>query len=365
MSDAPASQLVSAARRLVADSAAVLPPAHGVPDPDAENAADAVRVVSAGLLSVLRGDVRGRRRAQTIALLERADGLEGRFQVGAREAVARRADEFEQGLRAFRECTSIEELLDRLAPIMRDACGAERVVLGIVDDGAWTPLRAADRSSGQIPVESLDEPTPMAELPAERAAFNAGRPIVIEAVGPAGGGRVRPASVITPTFVGGRARGLFLAEYPGSRPTSEDVASVERMGRALGHAFEMIEMHERLVSLGRTVERLRETVGGRAPGDLDSGGAGALGRTSPGATGRPGHGTVPGEHPSEDLTPRQRQTLDLMLLGLSNAQIAERLVVGVPTVKSHVSAILRALGAVNRAEAIGRFLERESTESDR
>jgi DNA-binding CsgD family transcriptional regulator len=41
------------------------------------------------------------------------------------------------------------------------------------------------------------------------------------------------------------------------------------------------------------------------------------------------------------LSPRQCEVLDLMTSGLSNPEIAERLVVALPTVKSHVRAVLR------------------------
>ena len=57
-------------------------------------------------------------------------------------------------------------------------------------------------------------------------------------------------------------------------------------------------------------------------------------------------------HP--DLTDRERDVLALMVQGLGNAAIAERLVVSRSTVKSHVRNILRKLEAVNRAEAITR-----------
>jgi NarL family two-component system response regulator LiaR len=52
-----------------------------------------------------------------------------------------------------------------------------------------------------------------------------------------------------------------------------------------------------------------------------------------------------------DLTERQLQVLALIVEGLSNAQIAERLTISLPTARFHVSTILSKLGATNRAEA--------------
>ena len=52
------------------------------------------------------------------------------------------------------------------------------------------------------------------------------------------------------------------------------------------------------------------------------------------------------------LTPRQHEVMSLMAEGLPNKMIAERLQCSDGTVKLHVSAIFRALGARNRTEAV-------------
>jgi two-component system, NarL family, response regulator LiaR len=53
-----------------------------------------------------------------------------------------------------------------------------------------------------------------------------------------------------------------------------------------------------------------------------------------------------------DLTSRELEVLGLMVEGLSNAQIAERLVISLSTAKFHVRSILSKLGAASRTEAV-------------
>jgi len=56
--------------------------------------------------------------------------------------------------------------------------------------------------------------------------------------------------------------------------------------------------------------------------------------------------------PGQDLTAREREVLALVVQGLSNDEIGERLALSHSTVKFHVSNILSKLGATSRAHAV-------------
>ncbi len=55
--------------------------------------------------------------------------------------------------------------------------------------------------------------------------------------------------------------------------------------------------------------------------------------------------------PGADLSQREQEVLALMVEGLSNEEIAERLVISPATARHHVSACIQKLGASNRAQA--------------
>jgi len=75
-----------------------------------------------------------------------------------------------------------------------------------------------------------------------------------------------------------------------------------------------------------------------------------------GGAGAPATGATPGEDgPGElpdGLTPREAEVLALIAEGLTNTEIADRLVVSAATVKSHVNHIFAKAGVRDRAQAV-------------
>jgi two-component system, NarL family, response regulator DevR len=60
-------------------------------------------------------------------------------------------------------------------------------------------------------------------------------------------------------------------------------------------------------------------------------------------------------HRDSELTPREREVMGLIAEGLSNRQIAARLVISEKTVKNHICSIYQRIGVEGRREAVSRW----------
>jgi DNA-binding NarL/FixJ family response regulator len=128
--------------------------------------------------------------------------------------------------------------------------------------------------------------------------------------------------------------------------TFEDDAVLAGMLRAGAAGF---------VLKGLPAEDLQRAVRAVAGGDawLDPSVTGrvlTIYRDAPGA--RAAAGADRGDATLASLTTREREVLELIATGLTNDEIAERLVLGVGTIKTHVNHIFLKLGIRNRAEAV-------------
>jgi DNA-binding NarL/FixJ family response regulator len=74
--------------------------------------------------------------------------------------------------------------------------------------------------------------------------------------------------------------------------------------------------------------------------------------------------SVPGSHSKElrkqILTPREKQILGLVVMGMTNAEIASKLFLAESTIKSHLSSAFAKLGVSSRSEAASVILDPQS-----
>jgi two-component system, NarL family, response regulator LiaR len=150
--------------------------------------------------------------------------------------------------------------------------------------------------------------------------------------------------LVMPGMSGVEATRRVLAECPGTRVvaltsfTEEDLIGDTLRAGAIGYLMKN-------VSADQLAEAVRAAAAGRST--LAPEAADALVRSV--ATPRPN---------ADSLTAREQEVLKLMADGLTNADIAERLVIGVATVKTHVSSIIAKLGVSTRTEATAMAIRR-------
>jgi DNA-binding NarL/FixJ family response regulator len=66
--------------------------------------------------------------------------------------------------------------------------------------------------------------------------------------------------------------------------------------------------------------------------------------------------TMPLDHVTPNLSPREREIVDLLVLGRSNKEMADQLCLSSDTIKAHLQHIFRKIGVSSRLEAVVFFL---------
>jgi DNA-binding CsgD family transcriptional regulator len=287
---------------------------------------------------------------------------------------ARRRGELERYLARLRRVQDPTELSEQTCEAAARGCGVQRVLLSRVRDGVWSPWKLHDSHGIDAATAAWMGTTAIAleDLPLEATVSATGRAATVTDA--AGDERVHQplrrlmqweSFVVAPIAPAGQVLGLLHADrLTESRSVDDDDrdllwAFAEGLGRIHERAT-VLERFESQRTLIREATVATESIMSSLHGEIDL--VRLVGRQQP-----PSANT---DDLSEDqsltaldeqLTPRERDVLTLMLKGHANAAIAERLAVTRSTVKSHVRSILRKLGAVNRAEAISRYHDMTKT----
>jgi DNA-binding CsgD family transcriptional regulator len=326
-----------------------------------------VHTIEESILSALNEPSTGLalRRSELVDLLVRAGRFEGAlFDYVERQRIQRRSA-LSGGVTRLRACRDSAELDQRAAEVALDALGARRVALSRVRDGVWSPWRMASVED----LESLtawDERGPIAleQLPVEQAVVNTGQTALT--VAPA---RSRPSTVqafhtcvVGPIVVENEVIGLLHVEFGNHEPDADERLMVLSFGQTLGRVHEQLTTCEQFGGQRSAAEDLQRATQRAMSIDAD-----VELSLDPLGIAREPRGEAQAstaDRSRANLTARQRETLDLLLRGYTNAEIAERLIISVATVKSHVRAILLRVGAVNRAEAIARYVAQDHSGPD-
>lgn len=328
-------------------------------------------ISSTALASVERLDKRDRAKTRELtSILLRALELSDAVHDRLASQRAKRYARMREGLDRLRRIANSAALLDRVCTEVVECCGFPRAMLTRIEGQWWLPWIAYfsdDRQLEQRFVEWMRGKRFRADLGRNLLAL---RPVVVrDAVAQARGfapmiefTKTR-SYVAAPISPAGRLVGVLYGD-PGvdGRPVDEldrDILSafaddfgliyeravlVERMRAQRDRIEEAFEFAENMMSsLANAEIELSRTPEGRLPADGDE----------------PELGTAaPPQAVEELLTAREAEVLAMMVRGASNAMIAEQLIIKEGTVKSHVKHILRKLDAVNRAEAISKYMGR-------
>ncbi|MBY4573360.1 LuxR family transcriptional regulator [Gordonia paraffinivorans] len=228
-----------------------------------------------------------------------------------------------QQLAGLRTASTLDDLVAAI-PVETARLGYERVMFSWVKDECWVPTGSYTSSgpseSREIlaaggppyyPVRYLNE----VDVVRKRASI-----LVLDA-------RLNPR--VHPTISPVSRSVTYVAAPVVARDRVAAMLHVDRnteTGLNDDYDRELVELFAQ--SLGVMIDRLLDAPGDRGsrPSDVDADWLAAL-------------------------TAREREVLELVALGLTNAQIGARLYISEHTTKTHVKSVMRKIGAANRAQA--------------
>ncbi|MFE5506667.1 LuxR C-terminal-related transcriptional regulator [Amycolatopsis japonica] len=339
--------------QLAAEVGAVLDREFTPPRGPAGNAANALRSLSAMWDAVLAetmhsavSEVPPERRRRLTELLARIRSAESAVTDFRLAAGAGLLDRVRGALAEVRDVTGVEELLTR-APEACCSLGFDRALVSRVEDSVWklhTMCIIRDpRMAEEMVAAGQANPPRLDGTLVETDVVSQARPGLVYDV--QNNPRVARNLVrisgcssygIAPLTVQGQVVGLVHGDCYHQRRDVDatDRAMLNLFAEGLSQILARVTILDGLSTVAAGIERL-VAPGGRPPARAP-------------------------EIAREDfgLTQRETEIVRLLAAGASNQQISGRLFISEGTVKSHVTHILRKLGAANRAEAVSRWLRR-------
>jgi DNA-binding CsgD family transcriptional regulator len=280
-----------------------------------------------------------------------------------------RHEEMQHALARLRKLGNSADLVDRVCQELVGWSDFSRAILTRVQDGLWLPWIACFPGDPELEhnfVEWMNQQQfPADQLGRELLSL---RPILVSNAMERAGAftpmiefSMTPSYIAAPIAPAGRLVGVLYADC---YPTQHELDGWDR-DVLWAYCEDFARIYERTVLLERMRSQRQEVRDAfehaeRMMGSLSA----AEIELVRGAQDPAGNGDAPFETPQpsagiqELLTTRESEVLQMMVRGASNTLIAERLLIKPGTVKSHVKHILRKLDAVNRAEAIARYMGR-------
>jgi DNA-binding CsgD family transcriptional regulator len=342
-----------------------------LPEPSADEFAD-LRGATRAALAVLSDTTRSRVDARrAVRLGVRAQELQHALHEHRRAYRDALLSQVQDGLRRLEPVSSSAELLDRVCGEAMRSCGLERILLSRVDGATWRPWIVDfgfERDIEHDMNEAIrDLAIDLDDSPIERAILAKRRPAMVGRVDPAATyteiiGIARSTSyVVAPVAPAGRVVGLLHGDH-GSGGQRVDIVDRDVLwvfAEGFGRIYERTELHERLRAqrelTREAFDEIESTIAAVAATEIQLGSSVQTGELDTEAELELVTGAARAAI-EELLTGREREVLAQMVRGLNNGAIAERLAIREGTVKSHVKHILRKLDAVNRTDAISRYL---------